>query len=195
MHPTEVQLLQLGKQIAVVAQQAAAAYEQAQAALRLDQLFTLDSVATPAGTRRALETVDKLAELHEAHKKMFATSVTAAMQQLTAAVATLPADKARTQEQGLVDALNQQLATQSEFYINRQRWIDAVRAMFAIVEDNRDAITIEDGQMVMHDDEVADRYDAAQQVINDVHQVEVAHMKGRLARAAIGAALLQQLTP
>jgi hypothetical protein len=60
--------------------------DRAQAALRSDQLFTLDSVATPAGTRRALETVDKLAELHEAHKKMFATFVTAAMQQLTAAL-------------------------------------------------------------------------------------------------------------
>ncbi|MRW83650.1 hypothetical protein GJ698_06020 [Pseudoduganella sp. FT26W] len=193
MHPTELQLIQLSKQIIGVAQQAAMAYEQAQAALRLDQLFTLESVETVDGTRRALETVAQLEALHRQHKQMYATFVTAAMEQLTSAIAVLPADKARAQEHGLADSLNKNLASQAEGYLNRERWIAAVREMFTIVNDNRDLISFANGQMVMHDNDVADRYDAAQQVIDDIHEYEVAQMKEKLAQATIAKAYLDEV--
>lgn len=193
MHPTELQLIQLAQQVGGMAQQAALAYEQAQKALQLERLFTLDSVATEEGTRQALETVGRLAELHQAHQQIFAKFVTAAMQQLTAAIATLPAEKAYEYEQGLISSLNSTLAGQADFFANRDRWIAAVRQMFTIVDENREVISVADGQLLFHDDDVIDRYEAAQQVINDIHEYELAHMQEKMARAAASSTYLAAL--
>ncbi|MYM66050.1 hypothetical protein GTP45_04250 [Pseudoduganella sp. FT55W] len=193
MHPTELQLIQLAQQVGSMAQQAALAYEQAQAALQLERLFTLDSIATEEGTRQALETVDRLTELHQAHQQIFAKFVTAAMQQLTGAIAMLPPEKACEYEQGFIPSLNSTLSSQAEFFANRDRWIRAVREMFDIVDENRDVISVEEGQLLFHDEEVIDRYEAAQQVINDIHEYEVAHMKEKLARAMASSAYLAAL--
>lgn len=176
-----------------MAQQAAGAYQQAQAALQLERLFMLESVATEHGTRQALDTVARLTELHQAHQQMFAKFVPAVMEQLTAAIAALPAEKVHEYQQGLVPSLNRTLAEQAEFYANRDRWISAVREMFTIVEKNRDVISVEDGQLLVHDDEVMDRYEAAQQIINDIHEYEVAHMQEKMARAAASSAYLTAL--
>jgi len=176
-----------------MAQQAQAAYQQAQAALQLEQLFMLESVATANGTRQALDTVARLTELHQAHQQMFARFVPAVMAQLASAIATLPAEKVHEYEQGLVPSLNRTLAEQAEFYANRDRWISAVREMFTIVDENRDVISVEDGQLLFHDDDVIDRYEAAQQVINDIHEYEVAHMQEKMARAAASSAYLAAL--
>jgi hypothetical protein len=193
MDATELQLIQLSRQIGVVAQQAAGAYEQAQAALQLNQLFTLDSIATEAGTRHALDTVSRLSELHLMHQHMFAKFVTAAMEQLTTVIATLPVDRANEYQRGLIPSLNSTLANQAEFYSNRDRWIASVREMFTIVDQNRDVICIEDGQLMCYANDVADRYDAAQQIINDIHEYEVAHMQEKVARAAASSAYLAAL--
>jgi hypothetical protein len=190
MHPTELQLIQLAQQVGAMAQQAALAYEQAQAALQLERLFTLESVATKEGTQQALDTVGRLTELHQAHQQIFAKFVTAAMQQLTAAIALLPVEKAYEYEQGFIASLNSTLAGQAEFYANRDRWINAVREMFTVVDENRDVISVEDGQLLFHDDDVIDRYEAAQQVINDIHEYEVKHMQAKAARAMAASAYL-----
>ncbi len=176
-----------------MAQQAAGAYQQAQAGLQLERLFMLESVATEDGTRQALDTVARLAELHQAHQQMFAKFVPAVLEQLTAAIAALPAEKVHEYQQGLVPSLNRTLAEQAEFYANRDRWISAVREMFSIVEENRDVISVEDGQLLFHDDAVIDRYEAAQQIINDIHAYEVAHMQEKMARAAASSAYLAAL--
>ncbi|MYM21554.1 hypothetical protein GTP46_02695 [Duganella sp. FT135W] len=193
MHATELRLIQLARQIGGVAQQAALAYEQAQAGLQLGRLFTLESVATTEGTRQALDIVDRLTELHQAHQQMFAKFVPAMMQQISEAIAALPAEKVHEYEQGLIPSLNTTLAGQAEFYANRDRWIAAVREMFAIVDRNRDVISFDDGQILFHDDDVIDRYEAAQQVINDIHEYEVAHMQEKAARAMAASAYLAAL--
>ena len=162
-------------------------------ALQLERLFMLESVATADGTRQALDTVARLTELHQAHQQMFAKFVPAVMEQLTAAIAMLPAEKEHEYEQGLVSSLNRTLAEQAEFYANRDRWISAVREMFTIVDENRDVIGIENGQLLFHDDDVIDRYEAAQQVINAIHEYEVAHMQEKMARTAASSAYLAAL--
>jgi hypothetical protein len=193
MHPTELQLIQLAQQVGAMAQQAALAYEQVQAALQLERLFTLESVATKEGTRQALNTVGRLTELHQAHQQIFAKFVTAAMQQLTAAIASLPVEKAYEYERGFIASLNSTLAGQAEFYANRDRWINAVRDMFTVVDENRDVISLEDGKLLFHDDDVIDRYEAAQQVINDIHEYEVKHMRDTMARVTASGAYLAAL--
>lgn len=193
MHPTELQLIQLARQVGGMAQQAAGAYQQAQSALRLERLFMLESVATEEGTREALDTVARLAELHQVHQQMFARFVPAAMKQITEAIAALPADKAREYEQGLIPSVNRTLTEQAEFYANRDRWINAVREMFTIVEKNRDVISVHDGQLMFHDDDVIDRYEAARQVMNDIHAYELAHVQEKMARAAASSAYLAAL--
>jgi hypothetical protein len=125
MHPAELQLIQLSRQIIGVAQQAAMAYEQAQAALRLDQLFTLDSVETVDGTRRALDR----RRARDVHHR---------------------------QRQPRPD----QLCQRPDGHARQRR---------------------------------GDRYDAAQQVIDDIHEYEVAQMKKKLAQATIAKTYLDEV--
>jgi hypothetical protein len=193
MHPTELQFIQLARQVALVGRQAAMAYEQAQAALQLDQLITPARIATAEGTRQSLETLAALAQLHAAHKDMFAKFMTSAMQQYTDAIAQLPDSLQREYREGIVGALNRQLESQAGFYRNRDKWIAAVHDMFTMVDEQRDAIEIIDGEMRFNDDESVDRFNDLLETIDAIHHEEVALMQDRLARATAAAALLDSV--
>jgi hypothetical protein len=65
--------------------------------------------------------------------------------------------------------------------------------MFTVVDENRDVISLEDGKLLFHDDNVIDRYEAAQQVINDIHEYEVKHMRDTMARVTASGAYLAAL--
>lgn len=190
MHPTELQFLQLARQVGLVARQAALAYEQAQSALQLDQLITRERIATAEGTRQSLDTLAALAQLHAAHKEVYAKFTTSAMQQYRDAIAQMPDGLAREYREGLVVALNRQLESQATFYRNRDKWIAAVHQMFSMVDEQRHAIEIIDGNVMFNDDESVERFNELLQTIEAIHQQEIALMSERVARGAAAMALL-----
>jgi hypothetical protein len=195
MHPTELRFIELARQVSLVGRQAAMAYEQAQAALQLDQLITPERIATAEGTRRSLETLAALAQLHAAHKDMYAKFMTSAMQQYTDAIAELPDGLAREYREGIVGALNRQLESQASFYRNRDKWIAAVNDMFTMIDEQRDALEYIDGEVRFEDDSCIDRFNELIETIDAIHHQEVALMQDRLARAAAAAALLDAAAP
>jgi uncharacterized protein with PhoU and TrkA domain len=187
MDPAETRLTQLSLQIGMAGMQAAKAYQEAQNALNLEQVLTPQRFAHSDGVRQSLATLDDLSRLNAAHKEMFTRFITSAVEQMTTALAELPAERAREHRDGLVRSINWNLDAQSTFYRQRDEWISAASALCHLVDENRESITVEDDALMFNDDDLLERFTQLASRVDELHRLEVAQQSERMAR--LGASL------
>jgi hypothetical protein len=193
LHPAELKVIQLARQLGAVGQQAANAYNQAQASLPLDDLLTPDRLMSVEGRRSGFGILANMTELNEAHQKMFGQLMPAAMGQMAAAVAELPPERLREYEEGLITSVNRQLASQAEFYRNRERWIAAMQAIFTLFDVSHEDIRFADGELLFDDDDALDRFNQLLATVEEVHQTEVKAMNERVSRLVAANAVLDAM--
>lgn len=190
MHPSEAEFIEVAKQFLAVGIQFSKAFHQAQSALQLDKVLTQDRLCSAAGTLASLQTLQQLAELTAAHKQSFQTVVLASSSAVAHAISGMPQDKQIEYRSGVVASINWNLAAQSDFYTDRERWIQAANAICHLVEARRATSHFGEQGIVFADDRDADTLDAHLQVIEEVHQLEVKRLNERLSRVAQSAAIL-----
>lgn len=193
LHPAELKVIQLARQLGAVGQQAANAYNQAQASLPLDDLLTPDRLMSVEGRRSGFGILASMTQLNEAHQKMFGQLMPAAMGQMAAAVAELPPERLREYEEGLITSVNRQLASQAEFYRNRERWIAAMHAIFTLFDVTHEDIRFADGKLLFDDDDALDRFNQLLETVEEVHQTEVKTMNERVSRLVAANAVLDAM--
>jgi hypothetical protein len=190
MHPSESEFIEVAKRCLSVSVQTAQAYDQAQTALQLDKVLTQDRLCSAAGTLASLQTLQQLAELTAAHKQSFQKLVLASSSAVAHAISGMPQDKQIEYRSSVVASINWNLAAQSAFYTDRERWIQAANAICHLVEARRATSHFGEHGIVFADDRDADALDVHLQVIEEVHQLEVVRMNERLSRMAQSAAIL-----
>jgi hypothetical protein len=190
MHPSEAEFIEVAKRFLAVSIQPAQAYHQAQAALKLDTVLSQDRLCSTAGTRESLQALQQLAELTAAHKVMFQKVVLASSSALAQAISGMPEEKQIDYRSRVIASINWNLAAQSDFYTDRERWIQAATSLCQLVEARRASSHFGEKGIVFADDRDADTFDALLQVIEEVHQLEVERQNERLARIAQSAAVL-----
>jgi hypothetical protein len=190
MHPSEAEFSDVAKRFFAVSVQTAQAYHQAQSALQLDSVLSQDRLCSTAGTNESLKTLKQLAELTAAHKMTFQKVVLALSSALAHAISGLPEDKQIQYQSSVVASLNWNLSAQSDFYTDRERWIQAANAICHLVEARRSTSRFGEQGIVFADDHDADAFDALLLVIEEVHQLEVERMKERLSRLSQSAQIL-----
>lgn len=102
----------------------------------------------------------------------------------------MPEDKQIHYRSSVVASLNWYLGAQSDFYTDRERWIQAANAVCHLVEARRATSYFGEQGIVFADDRDADTLDALLLVIEEVHQLEVECFKELLSRFARSAAIL-----
>jgi len=167
--------------------QAAKVYQEAQNALNLEQVLTPQRLAHSDGVRQSMATLSDLSRLNAAHKEMFTRFITNAVEQVTTALAELPAERAREHRDGMVRSINWNLDAQSTFYRQRDEWISTASALCHLVEDNRESIVLEDDTLMFNDDDLLDRFTQLASRVDELHHLEIAQLSERLAR--LGASL------
>jgi hypothetical protein len=187
-------IIELAKRLAQVGAQVGQAYLAAEAELRLDLVLSRDRLSSTEGTAASLDVLERLTALTARHLAAYQRYVLAASAELTQAVAELPVDRQDEYRTGFVRALNQRLAEQGRFYEDRQRWIVAAQAICDLVESRRSTSTFGDEGIVFADEADAQAFTAHLDVIEEVHQAEVAAIHARRARIAQSAAILGAAT-
>jgi hypothetical protein len=190
MHPSEAEFLEVAKRCLAVSVQTAQAYHQAQSALQLDKVLTQDRLCSVAGTLESLQTLQQLAELTAAHKVTFQKVVLASSSALAHAISGMPQDKQIQYQSSVIASLNWNLSAQSDFYTDRERWIQAANSICHLVEARRATSRFGEQGIVFADDHDADAFDALLLVIEEVHQLEVERLEERLSRIAQSAQIL-----
>ena len=190
MHPSESEFIEVAKRCLSVSVQAAQAYNQAQAALQLDVVLSQDRLSTTAGTQLSLQTLEQLSALTKAHKATFQQVVLGATSALVETMSGMPEALQQEHRSSLVTTVNWHLSAQSDFYADRERWIQAAIAICHLVEARRATSHFGEHGIVFADDRDADALDAHLQVLEEVHQLEVVRMNERLSRMAQSAAIL-----
>jgi hypothetical protein len=190
MHPSEAEFIEVAKRFLAVGTQAAQAYHQAQSALQLDKVLSQERLCTTTGTLESLQTLQQLAELTAAHKVMFQQVVLASSSALAHAISGMPEEKQIDYQSRVVASVNWNLTAQSDFYADRERWIQAATFACRLVEARRATSQFGEQGIVFADDRDADTLDALLLVIEEIHQLEVERLNERLARIAQSASAL-----
>lgn len=190
MNPSDSKLVDIARRYAAVGMQAARAYNQEQATLELDLVLGQARLSSVAGTQTSLQALQRLRELTTVHKEAYGRVVVAAAREFAAVLADLPIDLRPERENGVVASINRQLAAQSAFYTNRERWIDAAEALCRLIDSERAYCTFTEEGVNFASDEPLGRFEALLTVIEETHQTDVAAMQERLSRLAQAAASL-----
>ncbi len=190
MHPAELKFIELAKRFATVGVQAAQAYNQEQAKLKLDLVLTQERLSSADGTRESQHVLMQLRQLTEAHKQAYRKVVVAATSELTAAIAEMPTELQSERHAGLVASINWQLSAQADFYATRERWIDAADGICQLIESRRGTCTFSEAGVDFEADEDLARFSEYLTAIEQAHLAEVAALKDRLERLGKAASLL-----
>jgi len=190
LETAEVHLARLSLQMAATAMQAAVAYNQAQAALDLENVLSGERLTSQHGRAESRQTVVALAELTKQHKAMFSNFMTKATSQMVAATGELPPEKRdRLAEQWLA-SVNWNLSMQSQFYEGRERWIAAASEALTLANQHEEQLWLEDGQLVLSSDTLLTDLLALVEIMDNVRENEVAMFAERQARIAAAASRL-----
>jgi hypothetical protein len=188
MHPSDAKLAEVARRYASVGMQAARAFNEEQATLGLDLVLGHSRLSSDTGTQTSLLALQRLRELTAAHKEAYSRVVLAAASEFTAVLADLPIDVRQERENGIVASINWQLAAQSAFYANRERWADAAEGLCRLIDAERAGCTFTEDAVNFACDSHLERFEALLEVIEQTHQIEVATAQERLTRFAQAAA-------
>jgi hypothetical protein len=195
MSPEEVRFIEIARRCFAIGLRAANAYDAEQKELDLSKVLSKDRLATSAGTQVSIETLNRLAELTRQHREVFANVVAFVASALAKAIDELPAGLQEKYRAELMGTINAQLEKQSEFYLNRERWIAAAREICDLVNSRRERFDASDAGLEFHETQDLDRYRTLLTAIQEVHQFEVGLLTDRVKRIANGARALGLLTP
>lgn len=184
MHPTEIRFLDVARRYTAVGVQAAKIYNNEQAKLNLGQILGLKHLGTQEGTRESLSVLEQLRELTQLHKQMYTRHVLAASDEISAAIKEMPSSIQKKYENGFISSLNWQISAQAEFYVNRERWIEAAEKICRLVESRRASCVFSDAGIGFEDDADVETFSAALAVIEEIHRIEVAAANERMQRLA-----------
>ena len=190
MTSSESRLIELAQQIGAVGMQAAKAYNEAQANLKLEQVLTPERLSTDTGTGESLATLDALSALNSSHKKMFQKFVTAAVAQLTTVLAEVPEERATALRDGMIRSLNWNLDAQAMFYARREEWIVVATSICQLIESRRHSIAFTRDGLEFESDDDLGQFSRLVAQADEIHQLEVAQTAERLARLAKSMAIL-----
>lgn len=179
---TQSHIIQLAQQIAMAGAQGAKAYNDAQAALRLELVLTPDRLGSEEGTLESLAALDRLLELNAAHKEMFTKFMTAAIGKMLAAIGELHEVQAEQYRTGLLASVNRQMDAQSRFYVQRDEWIATARRICELVNTHRAAIEFRDGELLFFEDGTLEAFLALVARADELHRLEVEQTAMRLSR-------------
>lgn len=190
MHPAELKFVELAKRFATVGVQAAQAYNQEQAKLRLDLVLTQERLSSAEGTRESKHVLAQLRQLTEAHKQAYRKVVVAATAELMAAIAEMPTETQSERHTGLVSSINWQLGAQADFYATRERWMDAAEGICELIDSRRATCTFSEAGVDFAEDEDLAQFSELLTAIEEAHHAEVAALKDRLERLGRAASVL-----
>lgn len=190
MQHTDLRLVEVAKRFVTVGFQAAQAYEQEQAKLKLGEVLSPVRLCTVEGTRASLTALTHLRQLTDVHKKVFAKVAIAASGEFAAVLAELPEEAREERQIEIVVSVNKSLNAQADFYANRVRWIDAAENICRLIESRRETCTFTDAGVDFADDEDLASFGELLDVIEETHQIEVSAVQERVARVAVSMALL-----
>ena len=193
MHSVDPRFLQLVQQIGAIGIQGANSYNAAQAELKLDTVLSQASLATAAGTHESLKTLNRLSQLNVAHKKMFATFMTTAVSQLSAVLAELPEEHAADLRDGMVSSINWNLKAQSEFYVNRDKWIEAASTICLLVERHRASIAFSEEGISFDRKKTLQRFTDLVSIADEIHVLEVKQTAERMSRLSASMAVFSSI--
>jgi hypothetical protein len=179
--------------MAAAAMQAALAYNQAQAALDLENVLAAHRLTSQHGLAESRQTVAALAELTRQHKQVFSNFTTNATAQMVAATGQLPAEGRDQLAEQLFGSLNWNLSMQSQFYEGREEWIKAAAEALSLAERHNGQLWIEDGGLVVNSDALLTELQALVAIMDNVREREVAMFAERQAWIAAAAARLQAM--
>ena len=189
MHPTEVKLIEIGKRYALFALQIAKTYNDRQAELQLDLVLSQTRLETTEGTKASLDVLSHLDKLTNAHKAAFTKYVGSSAAEFALALAEMPADLQEKHRAGLLDSVNRQLEIQSEFYVNRKRWIKAAVDICNLIESNRATSTFSEGGVTFADPADHAQLEGLLAIVEETHRFEMELLEKRLACIAASASV------
>ena len=190
MHQAEVELAEVAKRLVAVSMQAAQAHNIEQSKLQLDLVLSQERLSSTKGTDESLKVLEQLKELTSAHKVAFEKIVLASSAAMSKPLSELPEDLRNEYRERLVATVNWHLSAQSDFYVNRERWITAAKDICSLIEARRSTCQFGEQGIVFADDQDFDAFEALLGVIEETHQLEIARLNERLSRIASSASVL-----
>jgi hypothetical protein len=190
MHQAEADLIEVSKRVVAIAMQAAQAYNAEQSKLQLELVLSQDRLSSTNGTSESQQALERLRELTSAHKAAFEQFILASSSALTKPLSELPEDLRHQYRERLVSSVNWHLSAQSNFYLNRERWIAAATDICSLVEARRATSQFTEQGVVFAEDRDFDAFQGLLEVIEETHQAEVTQLRERLDRIATSASTL-----
>lgn len=182
------QFLQVALQLQHSAVALAKTYTARQSALGLDQVMTVERLSSFEGIEASLATIDALEQLVAEHKAAIQQSLLAFTHQLTTAMTELNEDERKEAADGLMAAVQTQLAHQHRSLSARAEWIDAARTIFTLARRGREYEPDADGPVFADEADLAEagrqgqRMDAASAVEHQLLAEAAARIRTRMER-------------
>jgi hypothetical protein len=175
------QLMLVLRHYANAAVQFSNVYNSEQAKLDLDRVLTPARLQDSDGTATSLAVLGQLRALTDAHNDAHGPFMIAFARDTSAAIGQLPQPQRDDERNGTIASLNRQLALQSDFYTNRERWIDTAEEICRLVERVREKTRFTDDEIIFDDDDDYDRFSELLAAVDQIHHLEVAAMQERMA--------------
>ncbi len=156
-------------------------YNSEQAKLDLERVLTPERLKSSEGTATSLAVLGQLRALTDAHKTAHGQYIVAFARDTSAAIEQLPPPQRDAERSGTIVSLNRQLALQSDFYQNRERWIDTAEAICRLVDGVRETARFTEDEIIFDDDDDYDTFAALLATVDEIHHLEVAAMQERMA--------------
>lgn len=190
MDTPTAQFIALASRYAAVGLQAAQALNDQQQSLELDQVLSQSRLQTSAGTAISMRAIEQLRSLIDAQKEAFERILVSSSSELLAAVAAVPEPLQTAYRTGLIQSINTQLSAQSAFYEGRIRWVNASARICELIESRRNELFFGEQGVEFNNDADFEEFNSLLEIIEAVHQAEVAAFQERISSYSASVAIL-----
>jgi len=158
-----------------------------QTELQLAALFDPAQLTSAQDRNAAVIKLDELAALLDKTRSTYDAYILGLTARLVQALQKLPADRQTEYGQELMGKVQTLIKEQASFYQFRHAWIDATRRLLALFETHREAIWIEDGELVLASEALQSELNAITATIDGAAAAEAELLRTRAERiAALG---------